>query len=692
MRKYMKLFDKLIHHLKEVQEKHCVTVAIAVIAILAFILRYLNTKIGLPYLYKWDEPQLVGTALRIMKTGDFNPHFFHYGSMMIYSNLVVDILNYFVLMGHSSSAASYLTSINQIKIGADTGWAWTISHPSFYHWGRVLTAILGTGTVFETYLIGKQLFTKWIGIIAAFFLAVLPFHITQSAYATVDAPVAFFVLSVVLFSILFIENRRSLYLIVSLIFTGIAIATKYNSVLCILVPLAALVSVYFRSRNSVKPYMWFLVPIVPIVVFFIIMPYAIIDLPTFLQQAGYEVRHYKVLGHGKHTIVPGWTHLIFQLHNFYKYIGLANVIVIVIGAVGLFFKPLLRFTLLLPIIYLVYMSGMRVDYHRNFVLVYPFIAVMFASGFYYLYQLSGKLQQHLVRDKYRIDRILVTSLALIFLIPQTYASLRTAVVRYNTHDTRTMIVRDINKMENVDQVLIAEELRIHEQDLRKLKKNYGVLPLLEMPSIPSDSSELFVIPSHIGFYDKNVNRDKRKKMEALISQIDKSDVVKEIGDDRKTRIDIYSINPGILLVQRLPPRYSIKDITAPANIEFSTCFFSHPYTGNPLVMKWSGFVATPVFRLGPGHYQLVVAAKGTKVYKEYAKLKIQAFKRGRHKDMLVVERVIETGDDFRDFHVPFDTKQNVSLSFVISFTNDARNRKTKEDRNAFLKWIRVTKK
>src|SRR5210317_1349261 len=122
---------------------------ITIVITFAFILRYFQVAIGLPYVHFWDEPQTASTALRIMKTGDYNPHFFNYGSLMIYLNLLVDKLHYLYL----TTQTSELGSLNDIKIGVDTGWRFTISNPSFYYWNRILTAFLGTGTVLVTFFI-----------------------------------------------------------------------------------------------------------------------------------------------------------------------------------------------------------------------------------------------------------------------------------------------------------------------------------------------------------------------------------------------------------------------------------------------------------------------------------------------------------------------------------------------------------
>ena len=47
------------------------------LVIIAFYLRFLRTGFGLPYLYLWDEPQTSSAALKMLKTGDYNPHFFN---------------------------------------------------------------------------------------------------------------------------------------------------------------------------------------------------------------------------------------------------------------------------------------------------------------------------------------------------------------------------------------------------------------------------------------------------------------------------------------------------------------------------------------------------------------------------------------------------------------------------------------
>ena len=197
---------------------------ITLIIFFAFILRYFQLHIGLPYLYFWDEPLTASNALQILKTGDYNPHFFKYGSLMIYLNLLIDQLYRIYL-----SLTGTWEGVEAIRIESDTGWHWTISHPSFYFWNRFLTATMGTATVLITYFISKSICNRWTGIISAFFLSILPIHIVHSGFVTMDVPVALFVSLVALFSILFINQKKPIYFTASLICVGLAIAAKYNS-------------------------------------------------------------------------------------------------------------------------------------------------------------------------------------------------------------------------------------------------------------------------------------------------------------------------------------------------------------------------------------------------------------------------------------------------------------------------------
>jgi len=531
-------------------KKHYFLALLSLVLIFSFILRYYHTYIGLPYLYYWDEPQTASTALRMMKTGDFNPHFFAYGTMMIYANLIVDILHYFSLMGHPPTAQSYLTSINDIIINVDTGWKWTISHPSFYHANRVLSVFIGTAIIFVTYLIGKILVNRWVGLVSAIFLAILPFFVIRSVWITSDMPVGLFVLLVVLFSLLFIKTQKKSYFFLSLLFVGVAIATKYNAGISLSIPFLSLVWVRFYSKKSVDTYMWFIAIILPLLIFIIIMPYAILDLPTFLRHVGGEIRHYKVLGQGiDDTAKNSIHHIKIQLGYFYTNIGLVNSIIIVLGALGVIFRPLFIFTMLLPIFYFSYMMGTKVTYHRNFIQVYPFLALLFGLGFYNLYLILKRF--HLKAS------FLVTIVAILVFTPQALHTYRLAKIERDAKDSRTHAMGAINRKKGYKSIIIAKELRVHNQDLILLKKPYKIVSLVDIDKINLDKNILYAIPFKVTSYRYKEDNRKLWIMRDFIKSVSSSIVEVIVRNDRgdkrgyvgTTRLRHYSINPTILLIK-----------------------------------------------------------------------------------------------------------------------------------------------
>ncbi len=123
------------------------------------------------------------------------------------------------------------------------------------------------------------------------------------------------------------------------------------------------------------------------------------------------------------------------------------------------------------------------------------------------------------------------------------------------------------------------------------------------------------------------------------------------------------------------------------NTDFSKCNLSKPYKGNPLGMWWNGSVTTPIYSLTKNSYNLIVNAKGTKAFDEFAKLKIQVFKPGGGTNSILAEKTVDTKQNFTDFSLPFEIKEDENISFVFSFINDKGREKPKEDRNIYLKSI-----
>lgn len=608
---------------------------IILIIFFAFILRYFQLNIGLPYLYFWDEPLTASNALQMMKTGDYNPHFFKYGSLMIYLNLLIDQLYRIYL-----SLAGDLASVKNIRIEADTGWHWTISHPNFYFWNRFLTATMGTATVFITYLVSRSICNKWTGIISAFFLSVLPIHIVHSGFVTMDAPVALFVSLVVLLSILFIDQKKIIYFILSLICVGFATATKYNSGLTILLPIASLIWMSYRDELSHQKFYWLALPCLPAMTFLFIMPYAILDFPTFIKDVLHQINYYNTTGHPGATITPGWDYFSFQIREFYQNIGLAGAILFAIGLAGTISRPVLLLILLFPASYLLFMSGMTVNFHRNFIQIYPFIAVFAGIAFYNLHVAL----EHFYPKLEKSIPIICLAAALI-LLPRAYDAYQTGWVLHNTRDTRSAVIDTLNAMEDVQKIVFARELRVHEQDLNRLKYDYSIHPIELISAEQNEKGTHYVLPvevSQIYTYHHREIQTKQAIIDKIpdahiLQYIDNNYIGENIGKDyikqnAATMLDVFSTSPSLIIANQIP-----HEPLHPGTIAFDTCKLSP--TGVQINIRNTatlrdGVITTPSYDLAPGKYLFTFQAK-----KPATPERSQSFIFGEYEASITVKRL-----------------------------------------------------
>jgi YYY domain-containing protein len=110
-----------------------------------------------------------------------NPHFFAYGSFPLYLLAVV------------AHGLAWLTSITNGAFHPSDGGAFA-DYNHFALVGRALSALFDTGSVIVGGLIARRLAGRWAGVLAAAFIAVIPFNIQVSHFYAVDTPTLFFIL------------------------------------------------------------------------------------------------------------------------------------------------------------------------------------------------------------------------------------------------------------------------------------------------------------------------------------------------------------------------------------------------------------------------------------------------------------------------------------------------------------------
>ena len=267
------------------------TVSLSAILVVAAALRFLGLGSGIPYAIGVDEPEIVNRVVTMMRSGDYNPHFFHYPSLYLYVQLAVACLRFL-----TGAMAGYWHSLAEV------------SAADFYLWGRAVTAAFGTATVLLVYLAGLRWGTR-PALLAAGLMAVMPLHVRESHYVLTDVPLTFFVALTMLLTLRANEQPRAVTFAAAGAAAGLATATKYPGALALLLPLiAAWMTPAARPSRLVAA---LAATGACAAAFFVAAPYTLLDLPGFLN--GYA--HLAIAYTANTPPEPAWTTYLKHLRN-----------------------------------------------------------------------------------------------------------------------------------------------------------------------------------------------------------------------------------------------------------------------------------------------------------------------------------------------------------------------------------------
>jgi hypothetical protein len=444
--------------LESVKKKSGELALLALILLGALAARLGHSHQGLPYLHHPDEPHTSVVALEMMKTGDLNPHRFNYGSLNIYMMLAVDAAHYIWLCRSPDEVTGKIVTLESVESQVIPNWRWETSHPSFYLWNRGLCALLGTLTCLLLYLIGRRT-SPIVGLTSAAILAALSVHIENSAMVAPDIPVAFFVLLTVTLCSAYMESGRTVTLFWAFAATGLALATKYNVVPLVLVPYSVLA--ISRRKHAVRPHwLWWGGALTTMGTFLLCMPYALLDLPLFLTNVGFEVSHYSIMGHGPNTVGRGLPHFAWAIEQLSESLSIPGLALAAGGLMVALTNRKLLPLFIFPIVFLFMQTQMVVGFHRNLIVLYPFLAL--AIG------LSAQQLVTWCASKRPSARPAILAFMVALLAGLLLTQLHEAREIFFSQETRTTAAKEVARLARERQwkkVGIARSLRIHPIDL-----------------------------------------------------------------------------------------------------------------------------------------------------------------------------------------------------------------------------------
>src|SRR3989344_8155263 len=227
------------------------------IMVLAIVLRFIAVNPGFN-LYHGDESAIVGGALKMLRKSSYDPGRYDYPA----TTMTINLLGYKLFFIPREWASYYLKNLGKVVDGTLSLFPIRLEKNKLFElyilgeraenatfWSRYITALFGVGTVFLTYLLGKKLFSREVGLLAALFLTFNYRNVVNSHLALPDIYNAFFVLLSLLASWGLIKKPTTLSYFLAGLSAGLSFSIKYQVFGIFPFVLAHLFLVFEKSFN-----------------------------------------------------------------------------------------------------------------------------------------------------------------------------------------------------------------------------------------------------------------------------------------------------------------------------------------------------------------------------------------------------------------------------------------------------------
>jgi hypothetical protein len=393
------------------------------ILLLAAILRFQGIFWGIPvfdplvHSYHPDEP-------KIIKPASLFPRHLLYNTNFQYPTF------YSYFLGTLSIPVKLIFKIK--------GWSFDIYQIYISIFARFLTVLLGVGSIFLTFVLGKRLYNEKVGLLSALFLSLSFYHVQNSAWATLDVPNSFFsILTLYLAFRMYEEPTPKFYFLTGVSF-GVLIGTKYSGAIVLI---SILILHYYQAlkneekklsgifKVSLSKNLWILF-LSAAATFFLTTPGIILKTMGFINSVHSELS----LGAGRAyrpQFIFSLSYFLFIIKNFNVAAGPFLSIIMIVGLIYPFRK---RWDREIPLLasFILFFTILGALGSRQLILVLPIASILGAHAILHLYEKNRLLSKS----------VLVSLLTLWVIFAIAYNS---AGILLRKDDTRTKAAHYINK-------------------------------------------------------------------------------------------------------------------------------------------------------------------------------------------------------------------------------------------------------
>jgi hypothetical protein len=348
--------------------------ALVLVLLLAAWLRAPFVTAGLPFFYLEDEAHHFQRTVEMVKRGTYDPGYFNKPSLHFYLRMPVVAASYL-----AAARAGEVKRLQEVVTRSPRGgWSLTLSHPRLLAWNRAFGVLLGLVVVCLTWALARELTGhEELAVGAALIAAASPALSADAAKVGVDTPLVVMCLLALLLAVRLQARFSYGRLVAAGLVAGLAVSTKYNAAPIALLPLLACLAARRRDAGPVL-----LALALPVAGFVLGTPYALADLPAFLDDVAFEGWHYGTAGHAWATGRPGWPQAWFYV-RWFSTADAVGLLAVVLGAAGtarlLVRRDARAITFLaFPVLFFALMVAQKVNFTRNVLVLLPVMAVLAA--------------------------------------------------------------------------------------------------------------------------------------------------------------------------------------------------------------------------------------------------------------------------------------------------------------------------